>query len=455
MENAVLMKKKEKTKSSITYPRIVVVGFALLILVGSVMLSLPISTKTGGVSYIDALFTATSATCITGLVPFDTFSNWTVFGQIVIICLIQIGGLGFITILSIISHLIRRRMGLKEKMLLKESVGSINIGNVKKLSRSAVMFTACCELVGAVILSARFVPLAGWKRGIYMSVFTSISAFCNAGFDLMGMFSASSSLTTVNDDPVILITVMLLIVFGGLGFFVWEDMRENKFQMKRFSLHTRLVLFTTAVLVFGSAALFLVLENNASFEQMSLGKKILNAFFCSITPRTAGFNSVDIPAMSNTGKLLTMLLMFIGGSTGSTAGGVKTSTVAVIFICAVSTFKNKEDIELFGRRIDFRVLKSAVSICLVNLLNIIIASFVISINQGEFALLDVIFECTSAMGTVGITAGITPDLNTLSMIVIIVLMYIGRLTSLIFALSFVVAKPTVTTRKPLGKLMVG
>lgn len=449
------MKNKERTKSSITYPRIVAWGFALLILIGSVLLSLPISSKTGGASYIDALFTATSATCITGLVPFDTFTNWTMFGQIVIICLIQIGGLGFITILSIISHLLKKRMGLKEKMLLKESIGSINIGNVKKLSSSAVTFTACCELAGALVLATRFIPLAGWKQGIFMSVFTSISAFCNAGFDLMGMFSPSSSLTSVNDDPVIIVTVILLVVFSGLGFFVWEDMRESGFKPRKFSVHTKLVLATTAILVFGGAALFLVFENNASFEGMSAGKRILNALFCSVTPRTAGFNSVDVPAMSNMGKLLTMFLMFIGGSTGSTAGGVKTTTVAILFLCAVSTFKNKSDIEIFGRRIDFKVLKSAVSICLVNMLNIIIASFIIALNQSEFRLFDIFFECTSAMGTVGITAGITPSLNTLSMIVIIMLMYIGRLTSLIFALSFVVAKPTVTTRKPLGNLMVG
>ena len=379
----------------------------------------------------------------------------SVFGQIVILCLIKIGGLGFITILSIISHLLRKRMGLKEKMLLKESVGSINIGNVKKLSRSAVLFTLCCELTGALLLSIRFIPLAGVRRGIYMSVFTSISAFCNAGFDLMGMFSPSSSLTTVNDDPIILVTTMLLIVFGGLGFFVWEDMRENRFKLKRLALHTKLVLATTTVLIFGGAVLMLVFENDSSLAGMNVFEKLLNAMFCSITPRTAGFNSVDIPSMSNTGKLLTILLMFIGGSTGSTAGGVKTSTVAVLVLCAVATFKNKNDIEVFGRRLDAKVLKSAVSICLVNMMNILLASFVISVNQGEFTLLDIVFECTSAMGTVGITAGITPSLNTLSMVVIILLMYIGRLTSLIFALSFVVSKPAVTTKKPLGNLMVG
>ena len=245
---------------SLTYPKIAALGFAGIVIIGSILLMLPISSKTGNVHYIDALFTATSATCITGLVTFDTFTNWTVFGQIVIIVLIQIGGLGFITLLSLAVRMTKQKMSLKQKMLLKESVGSLNLGDVKRLFSSVIIFTFSCELAGAALLSTRFIPLAGLRRGVYMSLFTSISAFCNAGFDLMGMFSPSSSLTTVNGDPVILITISLLIVFGGLGFIVWQDMKSVKFKYKKFSPYTKLILITTAILLIGGSVLFLFFE---------------------------------------------------------------------------------------------------------------------------------------------------------------------------------------------------
>lgn len=449
------MKKERKRNYSLTYPKIVAVGFALLILLGSVLLMLPISQKIGNVSYIQALFTATSATCITGLVPFDTFTNWSVFGQLVILCLIQIGGLGFITILAIVLNLPKQKMSLKQRMLLKESVGSINLGETKKLFHSVLVFTFSCEIVGAIILSLRFVPMTDLRRGIYMGIFTSVSAFCNAGFDLMGQFSPSSSLTTVNNDPVILITIMILIVFGGLGFFVWNEMKDKKFKVKKFSAYTKLVLVTTAVLILGGAVLFFALEYNQTLKDMPFGQKVLNAFFCSITPRTAGFNSVEISAMTEQSRALTILLMFIGGSTGSTAGGVKTTTIAILIICMVSNMKNKADTEVFGRRIDASVIKNALSIAMMNFVYIVTGCIIISFTQPAFLLNDVIYEVTSAMGTVGITTGITPSLNIPSAIVIICLMYIGRLTSMIFALSFATNRIKTTTHKPIGRFMVG
>lgn len=447
---------EEKNNYSLTYPKIVAIGFALLILSGSALLMLPISSKAGSVSYIDALFTAASATCITGLIPFDTFTNWSVFGQIVIICLIQIGGLGFITFLSLIVKVMKKRMSLKQKMLLKESIGSVNLGDVKELVRDVIVFTVCCETAGAALLATRFIPMTGSvRRGIYMSVFTSISAYCNAGFDLMGIFSPSSSLTTVNSDPVILLTISLLIMFGGLGFIVWEDIRHNKFKFKSLSVHTKLVLITTAVLLIGASALFLLFESNTAFADMNIAEKLLNAFFCSVTPRTAGFNSVDISAMTSQSKMLTIILMFIGGSSGSTAGGIKTTTIAVLFLCVAANIRNKDDIDVFERRITPDTVRRAVSVMFINLFEIFIATVLISIIQSEFTLSDVIFECTSAMGTVGITTGITSLLNTASKIIIIILMYIGRLTSLIFALSFVATKAKTTTQKPKGNIMVG
>lgn len=309
-----------RTKNkSLTYPKITAISFALLILAGTGLLLLPISSKTGGASFIDALFTATSAACITGLVPFDTFSNWTVFGQIVIISLIQIGGLGFVTILSGVVRLLGMKMSLKQRMMLKESIGSMTLGDAKNLVRSVVIFTVLCEAAGAAILSLRFVPVAGMRRGIYMAIFTSISAYCNAGFDLMGQYIPSSSLITVNGDYVIIITLSLLIVFGGLGFIVWEDMRLRKFRFSHFSVHTKLTLITTGVLLLSGTIMFFFFEYNHTLANMTLGKKLLNAFFCSVTPRTAGFNSVDIGSMTPLSKMLTTLFMFIGGSTGSTA----------------------------------------------------------------------------------------------------------------------------------------
>lgn len=446
----------EKKNYSLTYSKIVSIGFALLILIGTALLMLPISSKTGSVSFVDALFTATSATCITGLVPFDTFTGWTFFGQLVLISLIQIGGLGFITMLSVIVRLTKKKMSLKQKMLLKESVGSLTLGDVKELVKSVLIFTASCESTGALLLMTRFIPLTGsFKQGIYMSVFTSISAYCNAGFDLMGMFSPSSSLISVNNDAVIIITISLLIIMGGLGFIVWEDMKQNKFRYSGFTVHTKLTLITTLILLLGGGILFFVFESGNTFESMPPGQKIINAFFCSVTPRTAGFNSVDISAMASSSKMLTIILMFIGGSSASTAGGVKTSTIAVLFLCLLSNIRNKEEVDAFDKRISLETVKKAVSVVMINLVEIFIAIVLISTIQGDLSLTDIIFECTSAIGTVGMSTGITSFLGKTSKIIIIALMYIGRLTSLIFALSFVRAKPKTSTKKPKCNIMVG
>lgn len=446
----------EKKNYSLTYSKIVSIGFALLILIGTALLMLPTSSKSGSVSFIDALFTATSAACITGLVPFDTFTSWTFFGQLVLISLIQIGGLGFITMLSVIVKLTKKKMSLKQKMLLKESVGSLTLGDVKELVKSVLIFTASCESAGALLLMTRFIPLTGSiKQGIYMSVFTSISAYCNAGFDLMGMFSPSSSLISINNDAFVIITISLLVIMGGLGFIVWEDMKHNKFKYSCFTVHTKLTLITTFILLIGGGILFFIFESNHTFRSMPLSQKIINAFFCSVTPRTAGFNSIDISAMASNSKMLTIILMFVGGSSASTAGGVKTSTVAVLFLCLLSNIKNKDEVDAFDKRISLETVKKAVSVVMINLVEIFIAVVLISTIQRNLSLTDIIFECTSAIGTVGMTAGITPFLGKASKIIIITLMYIGRLTSLIFALSFVKAKPKTSTKKPKCNIMVG
>ena len=446
------MKYKNKT---ISYPKITAIGFAMLILAGTALLMLPISSKTGGASFIDALFTATSAGCITGLVPFDTFSNWSVFGQLVILALIQTGGLGFITLLAAAIKLFTRRISLKQKMLLKESIGSMSLGDVKSLVRSVIIFTVLCEGAGAFLLSFRFVPLAGWRRGIYMAIFTSISAYCNAGFDLMGQYAPSSSLTTVNDDPIILLTISLLIIFGGLGFIVWEDMKVHKFRYSELSAHTKVTLITTACLLVFPTLFFLLFEHTHTFKGMSVSQELLNAFFCSVTPRTAGFNSVDIASMSPLSKMLTMMLMFVGGSTGSTAGGVKVTTLAVIILCVLASMRGKDEVNVFEKRIMPDTVKTAVSIIAINFSLILTGVVIISLTDSAFSLTDIIYECTSAMGTVGITAGITPSLSVAAKLVIIILMYIGRLTSLIFALSFAHKKMKTSTYKPKCSIMIG
>lgn len=447
----------KKNKRSLTYPRITAIGFAVIIFVGTALLMLPISSKNGSVSFIDALFTAVSATCITGLVPFDTFTTWSVFGQIVLLCLIQIGGLGFITILALLTKIINKRISLKQKVMLKDSVGSLTIGDIKSLIKSVISLTVITEIVGAVVLSFRFVPLVhNLRRGIYMAVFTSVSAYCNAGFDLMGCISPSSSLTNINYDAVVLITVSLLIIIGGLGFFVWEDVRKCKFNLKKLKEHSKLVIVSTLILILLGTVLMLIFEYDNQLKDMSFFQKLLNAFFCSVTPRTAGFNSIDIRAMTGQSKLVTIVLMFIGGSSGSTAGGVKTSTIAILLLCVVSTIKNDNEISVFNKRVDFEVVKKSAAVVMISLCEILTATFIISVSQGSvFSISDIIFECTSAIGTVGMTAGITPMLNSLSKIVIVMLMYIGRMTSLIFALSFVSNKPKTTVKMPKGNIMIG
>lgn len=451
------MKEKKSKNYSLTYPKIVALGFALIILIGTVLLMLPVSSRGEEISFIDAFFTATSATCVTGLVTYDTATTWSLFGQIVILCLIQIGGLGFLTVIAFVSGIIKKRMSLKEKMLLKDAVGSLNIGGGKNLVRSVLLLTLCCEVTGAIILSTRFIPLAGVTKGIYLSVFTSISAFCNAGFDLMGSFAPSSSLTTVNNDPVIIITVSLLIIIGGLGFIVWQDMRDKRFSFKGFSIHTKLVLTITSFILVVCTALFLAFEyaNEKTLADMPAWQKVLNAFFANVTTRTAGFNSIDTAGLTSASKMLTIMLMFIGGSSGSTAGGVKTTTIGVLVLCVISTLRNKDDVNAFDHRINNTAIKKAISIVFINLAEIVTATFLILLFQKGFTLIDVLFECTSAIGTVGMSTGITPELCTASKIVIIFLMYVGRLTSLIFALMFISLRAKTTTQKPLGNILVG
>lgn len=418
----------------------IALGFFFIILAGSLILTLPIASQSGEwTPFLDSMFTATSATCVTGLVVYDTFTHWNVFGQLVILLLIQIGGLGFITVGVGFSMAFRRRIGLRQRDLLKESINAMEIGGIVKLSRKIFIGTALCEGVGALLLATRFIPEFGLVKGIYYSIFHAISAFCNAGFDLMGGQQPYASFTAYATDPVINITLMLLIIVGGLGFVVWSDVVSKRFRWKNYSLHTKMVISVTLLLIFGGALFLFLFEQGGTISGMSTGDQILASLFGSVTARTAGFNTVDTGALKPESKLLTTALMFIGGSPGSTAGGVKTTTIAVILIYVISNLRGESGCNVFHRRIGDEVIKRASMVFCLNLF-LGLTSVTLILATSNLRMSDVLFEVYSAISTVGMTTGITRDLNVVGRIVIMILMYCGRIGSMTFALSLV-AKP--------------
>ena len=418
----------------------IALGFFFIILAGSLILTLPIASQSGEwTPFLDSMFTATSATCVTGLVVYDTFTHWNVFGQLVILLLIQIGGLGFITVGVGFSMALRRRIGLRQRDLLKESINAMEIGGIVKLLRKIFIGTALCEGVGALLLATRFIPEFGLVKGIYYSIFHAISAFCNAGFDLMGGQQPYASFTAYATDPVINITLMLLIIVGGLGFVVWSDVVSKRFRWKNYCLHTKMVISVTLLLIFGGALFLFLFEQGGTISGMSTGDQILASLFGSVTARTAGFNTVDTGALQPESKLLTIALMFIGGSPGSTAGGVKTTTIAVILIYVISNLRGESGCNVFHRRIGDEVIKRASMVFCLNLfLGLICVTLILATSNLRMS--DVLFEVYSAISTVGMTTGITRDLNVVGRIVIMILMYCGRIGSMTFALSLV-AKP--------------
>ncbi len=444
----------KKHKKKIGHAAVLALGFFTIIIIGTILLSLPISIRSGEVSFSDAIFTATSATCVTGLVVQDTFQHWTIFGQLVILTMIQIGGLGFLTIGVYVSIIFKRRIGLSEREALHESVNTIEIAGVVRLARRIIQGTFMLELMGAAVLSIRFIPQFGVIKGIYFSVFHAISAFCNAGFDLLGGKNPFSSFTQYYGDPLVTITLMTLIVIGGIGFIVWEDLYRKKWHFHKYLLHSKIVLSTTIFLIFGGALLFFLLEHNHLFEGMNAKEQILSSLFSSVTARTAGFNTVDTASLSNGSKLLTMILMFIGGSSGSTAGGIKTTTLVVMLVSAFAMITKKQGVELFGRRLPEEAVKKANAIIVANLSLILISSIIIFANQ-TLPFESVFFEAFSAIGTVGMSSGATRQLSEVSRVVIILLMYSGRVGSLSFALIFAGKKPAPPVQNTVEKIVVG
>ena len=430
-------------------------GFFIIILIGTLLLLLPWSTKPGETTtFLSALFTATSATCVTGLIVVDTFTHWTLFGQAVILCLIQIGGLGFITIGITVSMLLRKKIGLKERGLIQESFNVIELRGMVRLTKRVILGSLFFELAGAAILSACFIPKMGILQGSYYGIFHSVSAFCNAGFDLMGRYSPFSSLTAYYSHPVVSVTIMLLIIIGGIGFIVWNDLYDHGFHFRKYSLHTKIVVSATLILVFGGAFIFYLIEGSRLFSGMGVTDKILSSLFCSVTPRTAGFNTTDVAALTDGGKLFTVILMFIGGAPGSTAGGVKVTSIVVLFVYIKANLTRTVGYNIFGRRLEDEALRKASAVFCTNL-TLALCSAVILCGLQNFNGMDVLVEVFSAISTVGMTAGLTTQLNTVSRLIIILLMYLGRVGSLSFAMSFTDKKKIAHVMQPVEKINIG
>lgn len=440
-----------RIKKHLSSAQIIILGFAAVIFTGSLLLMLPISTRDGqGAIFSDALFTATSAVCVTGLVVQDTATYWSVFGQAVIIILIQIGGMGVVTMAVAVTIFSGRKISLKQRSTMQEAISAHKVGGIVRLTGFILKITFLFELIGAVVMSPVFCREFGLTRGIWYGIFHSISAFCNAGFDLMGCKTPFSSLTSYSGHPVINITIMSLIVIGGIGFITWDDIKVNKYHIKKYRMQSKVVLVTTSLLIFIPALYFFFFE----FLNVPVGERILNSLFQAITPRTAGFNTVDLTLLSETGLAIIIILMLVGGSPGSTAGGMKTTTFAVLISTSVSVFSRREHTQFFGRRIMEDTVRNAATILTMYLTLFLTGGFIISRVEG-LPLMACLFETASAVGTVGLTLGITTQLGLVSQIILIILMYFGRVGGLTLVFAALSRRKGNTARLPQEKMTVG
>lgn len=440
---------------SISTTRLIALSFLLVILSGSFLLCLPLSSSSGEwTGFVDAFFTATSATCVTGLVVFDTFSHWSVFGQLVILLMIQIGGIGLMTIIIMLFIFLKKKISLHERLILMQSAGTVRISGMVKLVMRIIKGTLFCEGIGALFLAIRFIPGMGFVQGLYYAVFHSVSAFCNAGFDLMGRYEQFSSLTAYKNDFIVNITIMLLIIVGGIGFLVWDEIVRYKFHFHKYSLHSKIVLTTSAFLIAAGTVGFFIFEYNHSLSELSVSGKLLSSAFMSVTTRTAGFNTLDTSALSESGSLLSMVLMFIGGSPGSTAGGIKTSTLAVVFFAMISMSRGHNGITLFKRSLGSDIVKQAAVIIVIYLSGILVATMIIC-HIEPYPITDILFETISAAATVGLSRGLTPSLCTVSHIILAFLMFGGRIGGLSLMLVFGEQKPQPPLKRPTEPIIIG
>ncbi|MBE6687681.1 MAG: Trk family potassium uptake protein [Ruminococcaceae bacterium] len=436
--------------------QIILFGFLALVAVGTLLLMLPVSSSTGQwTDPLTACFTSVSASCVTGLVMVDTATYWSLFGQIIILIMIQTGGLGFMSVLLILSMLIKRRVTPRESIIMAQSLGFDSYGGFRKIALRIVGGTFVFEFVGAVILSARFIPIFGAAKGIYFGIFHSVSAFCNAGFDLMGNFSGKfSSLTAFTDDPTVNITIMLLVIIGGIGFIVWEDVLSYS-RAKGLSCYTKLVLITSFVLVFSGAVFtFFAESGNPDFSDMT--DRVLASFFQSVSTRTAGFNTVELTALSDITKMFSSILMFIGGSAGSTAGGVKTATVALLVITAFQISGGKKEVTVFKRNIDTGVIATALSVAVIALILVTLSTFAICSIDG-ISFTDSFFECASALNTVGMSIGVAGNGHTVSKLILMLLMFCGRvgILTMTYSASLRRARRESAVKYPCGNIIIG
>ena len=445
------MPEKSYKKKHMTSFQLIIMGFAGVILLGTVLLMLPFSSAEKVITpFHEALFTATSAVCVTGLVVKDTGSYWSLAGQTIILALIQIGGLGVVTVAASVSILSGKKISLMQRSTMQDAISAPKVGGIVRLTRFILRGTFLIEAAGTVLLLPVFMGDYG-KKGIWMSVFHSISAFCNAGFDILGTDSSMfPSLTGYSGNILINLVIMLLIITGGIGFLTWDDIYTNKLNFKRYRMQSKIILMTTACLILFPTVFFYICD----LTNLPMGKRLLAAAFQSVTTRTAGFNTINISEMSEASKAVMILLMLIGGSPGSTAGGMKTTTFSVLILNAIATFRSQENAGAFGRRLEYHVIKNAATIAMLYFALFFGGGIAISVYEG-LPLLDCLYEAASAVGTVGLTLGITPELHVFSQVVLIILMYLGRVGGLTLIYAVFSDKNKRKAKLPLDKIIVG
>ena len=445
------MPEKSYKKKHMTSFQLIIMGFAGVILLGTVLLMLPFSSAEKVITpFHEALFTATSAVCVTGLVVKDTGSYWSLAGQTIILALIQTGGLGVVTVAASVSLLSGKKISLMQRSTMQNAISAPKVGGIVRLTRFILRGTFLIEAAGTVLLLPVFMGDYG-KKGIWMSVFHSISAFCNAGFDILGTDSSMfPSLTGYSGNILINLVIMLLIITGGIGFLTWDDIYTNKLNFKRYRMQSKIILMTTACLILFPTVFFYICD----LTKLPMEKRLLAAAFQSVTTRTAGFNTINISEMSEASKAIMILLMLIGGSPGSTAGGMKTTTFSVLILNAIATFRSQENAGAFGRRLEYHVIKNAATIAMLYFALFFGGGIAISVYEG-LPLLNCLYEAASAVGTVGLTLGITPELHVFSQVVLIILMYLGRVGGLTLIYAVFSGRNKGNAKLPLEKITVG
>ena len=447
----------ERFWNRLTPTQIIPPGFILVILAGAFLLWLPISSKSGSpVRFSDCFFTATSATCVTGLIRFDTFTTWTFFGQVVLVILMEIGGVGFMTFAIVMMMAARQKIGLHSRRLQQDSIAAPAVGGIVRITRFVVKGTAIVEGIGALLLSFYFVPRQGFWDGIWSSIFHAVSAFCNAGFDLMGRYEPNSSLALCENNWYVVIIIMALISVGGFGFLVWKDLIDHRFHFKKLTLQSKIVLVTSAILTFGGAVgIYLLESGNPDFESMSVSGKIAGSLFQSVTCRTAGFSTLNLGAMSTASQFLMIMLMLSGGSPGSTAGGMKTTTVAVLFLSVRTTGKQRKKVEAFHRSVDSETISTAVTVAIRYIFSAIAVAMIISSVETGVDFQTALFESASAVATVGSTLGITSKLGMLSKLLLCGLMIFGRSGTVTVLTAVTRRDRNVASRYPEEEISIG